>query len=256
MGERMSEGCQALTEKEKQTLRLVVRGYDAKSLASHLDISVHTVNERLRQARRKMAVSSSREAARLLLEHEGEAPSILADKELGDAGGAAGVGHEGPSQDGHWTRPRFVQIVGGLTVMSLLLITLALGMSQTAATGSGEEAANAAQTAPQTELSREAHDFLALVDAQRWDDAYERTDSEFRRLNSVEQWSSVSQEVRDLLGPVLSRDLIGQAWVPAPLAGYEIVRFRASYQNRPEAIETVTFVREDGSWKVAGIWIS
>ena len=64
----------SLTEKEKQTLRLIVCGHDAKSIARTLDLSVHTINERLRDARRKMAVSSSREAARLLLEAEGGTP--------------------------------------------------------------------------------------------------------------------------------------------------------------------------------------
>ena len=63
----------ALTEKEKQTLRLIVCGHDAKSVARSLGLSVHTINERLRDARRKMAVSSSREAARLLLDAEGGA---------------------------------------------------------------------------------------------------------------------------------------------------------------------------------------
>ena len=56
----MTAGFQSLTEKEKETLRLLVSGYDAKSMARHLGLSVHTINERLRDARRKMAVSSSR----------------------------------------------------------------------------------------------------------------------------------------------------------------------------------------------------
>ncbi len=64
----MDHGSWALSEKEKQTLRLIVRGHDAKSIARNLDLSIHTINERLRDARRKMAVSSSREAARMLLE--------------------------------------------------------------------------------------------------------------------------------------------------------------------------------------------
>ena len=59
-GEAMINGYQALTEKEKETLRLLVSGYDAKSMARQLGLSVHTINERLRDARRKMAVSSSR----------------------------------------------------------------------------------------------------------------------------------------------------------------------------------------------------
>src|SRR3990167_863943 len=77
MSERMTEGYQTLTEKEKQTLRLVVRGYDAKSMARYLGLSIHTVNERLRYARRKMEVSSSREAARILLDKEGGGPKPL-----------------------------------------------------------------------------------------------------------------------------------------------------------------------------------
>ena len=74
MTARATHGLDALTEKEKQTLRLIVRGHDAKSVARDLDLSVHTINERLRDARRKLAVSSSREAARLLFAAENKLP--------------------------------------------------------------------------------------------------------------------------------------------------------------------------------------
>ena len=82
----MTSGIQTLSEKEKETLRLLVDGHDAKSMARHLGLSVHTVNERLRDARRKMAVSSSREAARQLREVERETPEYSVDRLLGDAG--------------------------------------------------------------------------------------------------------------------------------------------------------------------------
>jgi len=52
-----------LTDREKETLRLLLSGHDAKSIARELGLSVHTVNERLRDARRRLHVSSSREAA-------------------------------------------------------------------------------------------------------------------------------------------------------------------------------------------------
>src|SRR3546814_6744035 len=84
-------GIQALTEKEKETLRLLVDGHDAKSMARHLGLSVHTINERLRDARRKMSASSSREAARQLREIEGRHPEILRDKALGEAAAAPGM---------------------------------------------------------------------------------------------------------------------------------------------------------------------
>src|SRR3954469_16734478 len=80
----VKQGGWALTEKEKQTLSLIVRGHDAKSTARSLGLSVHTINERLRDARRKMAVSSSREAARLLLQAEGDGSISPHPKLLGD----------------------------------------------------------------------------------------------------------------------------------------------------------------------------
>src|SRR3546814_18394369 len=82
---RATQGINALTEKEKQTLRLIVRGHDAKSIARNLDLSVHTINERLRDARRKLTVSSSREAARLLFDAEGEPPNPSGDTNIGEA---------------------------------------------------------------------------------------------------------------------------------------------------------------------------
>ena len=41
-----------LTPRQKEILRLLSNGFDAKSAGRELDISVHTVNEHLREARR------------------------------------------------------------------------------------------------------------------------------------------------------------------------------------------------------------
>lgn len=81
----MSDAIDTLTDTEKETLRLIVRGHDAKSTARALDLSVHTINERLRDARRKLEVSSSREATRRLFAHEKGTPEKLGDTQLGDA---------------------------------------------------------------------------------------------------------------------------------------------------------------------------
>ena len=53
-----------MNEREKEALRLLLVGHDAKSIANTLGLSVYTINDRLRDARRKLGVSSSREAAR------------------------------------------------------------------------------------------------------------------------------------------------------------------------------------------------
>lgn len=59
-----------LTERERVVLRLLAHGYDIKSAALELSISAGAVSDRLRQARRKLGVSSSREAGRILVAHE------------------------------------------------------------------------------------------------------------------------------------------------------------------------------------------
>lgn len=56
----------ALTEREVEILRLLTAGHTAKTIAVHLDTSETAINERLRAARRKTGVGSSRELARLL----------------------------------------------------------------------------------------------------------------------------------------------------------------------------------------------
>lgn len=257
----MSEGYQALTEKEKQTLRLIVRGYDAKSLARRLGISVHTVNERLRHARRKMEVSSSREAARMLLDKEGEGPNFLAGKQMGAAGPTPGVGHDGAVANGLDARSRRFWIIGGM-LMSLVLATLALtSLSQVAEPAAGSsQAAPADADAPAAEVGDEimeaARQWLTLVDQGRWDESWNETGRAFKELNTSEKWASVSEQARPPLGKVLSRTAISQEGVPAPPYGYEMIKFRTSFANKAEVTETVTLVREGSSWRVVGYWIS
>lgn len=258
----MSEGYRALTEKEKQTLRLIVRGYDAKSLARRLGISVHTVNERLRHARRKMEVSSSREAARMLLDKEGESPDFLAGKQMGAAAPAPGMGHDGAAADSLDASPRRFWIIGGVFIMSLVLATLALtSLLQVAEPAAGNgQAARADAGAPGAEVGGEiveaARQWLSLVDQERWDESWNETGQAFKELNTSEKWASVSEQVRPPLGAVLSRTAIRQEGVPAPPYGYEMVKFRTSFANKAEAVETVTLVREGSDWRVVGYWIS
>lgn len=66
----MNGRIQKLTERQKQCLRLVIRGLEVKEIARELSIGPAAVVERLRAARRLLDVESSRDAARLLAEHE------------------------------------------------------------------------------------------------------------------------------------------------------------------------------------------
>lgn len=255
---RVKEGFAALTEKEKQTLRLMVRGHDAKSIALALDLSVHTINERLRDARRKLAVSSSREAARLLLEAEGDAaaptPQLSGDTIIGeDAGRAVADRGDAPIDGARRTSRRSAIIFGGF-VMTLVLGLLTLTALPHAPTPPPQAPVDAVAT-PDPAVVDAARQWLALVDQARWDDSYRTTGASFRKLNTLQVWTAVSEKVRVPLGPMLSRTLVSQENLPAPPHGYEVVKFRTRFANRAEAIETVSLDREDGHWRVVGVTI-
>ncbi len=55
-----------LNVREKEALRLLLRGFDVKSCARELGVSPNNITERFRSARLKLEVTSSREAARRL----------------------------------------------------------------------------------------------------------------------------------------------------------------------------------------------
>ena len=59
-----------LTAAELAVLRLLATGHDTQSAADSLGISIHAVNDRLREARRKLGVTSSRAAARMVAAQE------------------------------------------------------------------------------------------------------------------------------------------------------------------------------------------
>ena len=250
----------ALTEKEKQTLRLIVRGHDAKSIARRLDLSVHTINERLRDARRKMAVSSSREAARLLLEAEGghgaaSLPENIGDKPMGaDAPEIPMDQEDAPiCGAGRVTRPHWIII--GVCLMTLALGLLALTALPYLASAPASPAPAAASEAPRAEVVDAARQWLVLGDQGHWEEGYQATGSAFRKLNTPQVWAEVSQKVRLPLGALISRDVLSQQYLAAPPHGYEVVKFRTRFANKAEAIEAVTLEREDGNWRVVGVTI-
>ncbi|GAA3998830.1 helix-turn-helix transcriptional regulator [Sphingomonas humi] len=70
-----------LNEREREVLRLLAAGHTVKSIAAMLARSEASINERLRDARRKTGVGSSRELARLLAAQE------IRDRKI-DLGGA------------------------------------------------------------------------------------------------------------------------------------------------------------------------
>jgi DNA-binding CsgD family transcriptional regulator len=258
----MSSGYQALTEKEKETLRLLLGGHDAKSIARHLGLSVHTVNERLRDARRKMSVSSSREAARLLHQIEGRPPEFLGDMAIGGAARPA-TAHpyrQTARSDGDWRRAGW--IVGGLamTISLSLLALIALSGThvpseavQMAAAPVGTSIAIAPTSASEAAATDAARRFLTVLDRDDWTASWQATHKSFQLLNTVEWWAQTSQSVRARFGKPISRELATVDFTAAPPNGYWVITFKARYSNKSNVTETLQMASEGDGWKVAGI---
>lgn len=256
MDTQTDERLRGLTEKERATLRLMLRGHDAKSIARSLGLSVHTVNERLRDARRKLEVSSSREAARLLFEAEraGEAdPKTAGDTQIGaDPGALAAHQPHAPVGGAVGIRPP-MRVVGAV-IMSLAIAVLAFATLSPSAPDRAMVQLAAAQTDP--EVVTGAQQWLELLDQGRWEETYQGTGSSFRKMNSLKVWSEASEQARTPLGAMQSRTLLSQQWLPAPPAGYEVVKFSTRFANRPTpVVETVSLAREGNAWVVVGIML-
>lgn len=114
----------ALTDAELEILQLLAAGHTAKSIAAELGRSESSINERLRDARRKTGVGSSRELARLL-----DAQKIW-DRKIDLAPQGSGGDTSGqPRSTGHqWSK--------GKIVMALSLPLVAAGLIYLAATPS------------------------------------------------------------------------------------------------------------------------
>ena len=259
MSLRANEGYRALTEKEKQTLRLMARGHDAKSTARSLGLSVHTINERLRDARRKMAVSSSREAARLLLEAESvgsasSTPNLSGDMEFGEDASRSRMDQDTAPLGGVRRTYRRPLIISGVLLMMLALGLSALLISTQVASPS-VKTPDATLATPSSEVADTARRWLALLDEGRWEESYQATSASFREQNTVQVWATVSEQARAPLGAMVSRTFVSQENLPAPPDGYEVVKFQTRFANKAAALETVTLRRESGSWRVAGVMI-
>ncbi|WP_126174173.1 helix-turn-helix domain-containing protein [Altericroceibacterium xinjiangense] len=258
----MRTGILTLTEREKETLRLLVSGHDAKSIARHLELSVHTVNERLRNARRKLDVSSSREAARLLAEAEQGPPDFLADTFFGVADEA----DDGPSSQkassAHRAGHRLVWLSGGMFIMSLVIAAVALSSAfhgNTTPDAAGSIRVSAVADASASASLSSAREWVSLLDRERWEETWRTAAALFKSQITASQWASTVQSVRQPLGPVSSRTFQSvtkaNSLPGAPAGEYEILQFQTDFARKSGAIETVILARDPSGWRVAGYFI-
>jgi hypothetical protein len=196
-----------------------------------------------------MTVSSSREAARLLLEKEGAAPPILLGTQIGEDAQHPEADEQQAPISGAERANRPFWIIPGVLLMTLLLAFLALTpMAQLDTPAPTAEAAH-------SETAETSRQWLALVDQDKWDASYQATGKSFRKLNTPQVWAKTSQQMRQSLGKMISRTFVSEENLPAPPYGYQVIKFRTNYANKPDALEKISLNQEDGRWRVVGVTV-
>jgi len=102
--------------------------------------------------------------------------------------------------------------------------------------------------------------WLAVVDAEQYDQSWEQACAFFRGVVPKEQWVTQVAAVRGPLGPVLSREVASAEYTKqlpgAPDGEYVVIQYRTKFQNKASAVETVTPMRDpDGVYRVSGYYI-
>lgn len=290
MSGRLSE----LTEREKDVLRLLAASHDAKSAAAELGLSVHTINERLRTARQKLGVSSSRAAARLLAEAEGGAPKTFVDKDFGEAAVPPVIDSAPPPARRSGSRQGW--LIGGLLMAVVALIFVIALMERptvllepapgahsphpvpmltasspaTAGTSAVFPAlpSKGADPVPPPETVRprpapsdaaaHALSWLALMDRGDWTESWRAASSTFQSRMSQDAWEARAAQLNRPAGPL---DRVQQYAVRSAsptgsdAGGSVLVQYQATSPTGVRLLETVALVPDGETWKVSAYFV-
>lgn len=108
--------------------------------------------------------------------------------------------------------------------------------------------------------TKTAEAWLALVDGGKFGESWDASSKRFQAAITRDKWSDALTTVRTPLGAMVSRRLRSAEYrtsLPGvPDGEYVVVQFDTSFQNKKQAVETVTPMLEaDGTWRVTGYFI-
>jgi hypothetical protein len=126
--------------------------------------------------------------------------------------------------------------------------------------------AAAAKPTPKTGAASEfqpaisaAEKWLAMIDARDYSGSWKESSAIVQGAATEQHFANALDTFRNPLGDLLSRKLVSSqrlAQMPgAPDGDYVVMQFETSFANKKSAIETVTFMLENGQWKPASYLI-
>ena len=129
-----------------------------------------------------------------------------------------------------------------------LVILMAVGPLVGMAADDKEEAAK-----------RAALDWLALVDAMQYEASWEEAASLFKAQVSTTEWVKAVAAARRPFGELGARKLLSATYATslpgAPDGEYVVLQFQTAFENKAQAVETVTPMFEGAQWRVSGYFI-
>ncbi|MGA2093772.1 MAG: DUF4019 domain-containing protein [Sedimentisphaerales bacterium] len=102
--------------------------------------------------------------------------------------------------------------------------------------------------------------WLQLVDEGKYDESWSQAAGFLKKFVSEEQLKTSLEAARKPLGKVLSRKVQNSTYTTtlpgAPDGQYVVIQFETSFENKQNAVETITPMLEpDGQWRVSGYYI-
>ena len=105
-----------------------------------------------------------------------------------------------------------------------------------------------------------AEAWLGLVDAEKYAKSWDEAASFFKSKVSKTQWVELVGSTREPFGALKSRQFLGAKYTTelpgAPDGEYVVIQYKASYENKKNAIETITPMKDgDGRWRVSAYFV-
>jgi len=101
-----------------------------------------------------------------------------------------------------------------------------------------------------------AEQWLALLDQGKFADTWTYASKYFQANMPQDKWVQVLTSAQQQLGKAANRKMTGREArenIPgAPAGQYILVGYATDFEKKPGLLETVTFIGEDGTWKVVG----
>ena len=110
---------------------------------------------------------------------------------------------------------------------------------------------------PEVAARSAAEKWLDLVDRSQYVESWEQLSATFKEAVSKRKWKSTIAGIREPLGQIVSRKLASAEYTKelpgAPEGEYVVLKFDTTFQNKSNAVETVTPVLGlDLIWRVSG----